>query len=107
METVIDQEKATVEATKAAHLQIREARLRELGLEIDLLAAKAAEAKADAKIEYAKTLRRLRAKQDVVATRLEELTKASEEAWEELRAGVNGAMKDLERAVDKALSSFE
>lgn len=42
-----------------------------------------------------------------MATRLEELTKASEEAWEELRAGVNGAVKDLESAVDKALSRFE
>lgn len=57
LETVIDQEKATVEAMKDAYLQSTEARLRELGAEIDLLAAKAAEAKAHAKIEYAKTLR--------------------------------------------------
>jgi hypothetical protein len=45
----------------------------------------------------------LRAKQELARQRLLEMKKAGGEAWEELRAGAEGAMDDLRKAVENVI----
>ena len=49
----------------------------------------------------------LRARQELARRKLQEMKKASGEAWEDLRAGAEGAMDDLRKAVEKVVKKRE
>jgi uncharacterized coiled-coil DUF342 family protein len=72
-------------SAKAAYQEKFDAQLREWSAKIDELKAKADMAKAEAKIEYYEQIEELRSKQAVVQTKLQELSKSGELAWEELK----------------------
>lgn len=91
---------------KNAYRQKLEARLDQWRAEIDKLEAKAAEARADARIEYEKQIEKLRGKQEDARRKLEELDKASGEAWKDLKSGLETAWDDLGRAVKSAVDRF-
>ena len=73
---------------KSAYRQKLEARLDQWRAEIDKLQAKAAEASADARIEYDKQIDELQEKQQDAQAKLEELNDASGDAWKDFKAGV-------------------
>lgn len=83
-----------------------EAQLKEWSAELDLLSAKADKTKAEAKIEYFKTLETLQVKHDEAKTRLMEIRAASEDAWEDLKAGGEKAWADIKDAFSNAKSKF-
>lgn len=91
---------------KEVYQEKLEAQLREWSAKIDVLNAKADKAKAELKIEYAEQIEDLRAKQTAAQTKLQELSKSGELAWEELKPGLEHAWHDLKISVENALSKF-
>ncbi len=83
-----------------------EAKLREIKARIELLEAKAAQVKAESKLEYQRHLDELRRKRDALRSRLDEFKTSGGEAWKDIRAGMEKAADDLKQAVDKAMDKF-
>lgn len=82
-------------------------KLGEWNAEIDALAAKAAEAKAGAKNEYAEQIAALKAKQAAAREKIEELQQAGESAWEDLKSGAELAWTAMGEAIDSARKRFK
>lgn len=84
-----------------------EAQLKEWDAKIDQLKAKAQQAKADTKIEYQEELEALRAKKESMGQKLQELKSSGDEAWQDIRAGVEKAASELKSAFEGVSSKFE
>ena len=75
-----------------------ETRLRQLGTKLDRLNAKAAEAGADAKLDYRKQIDLIRDKHALVSSKLAAFRAANGQKWDNFRGGVETAWHDLENA---------
>lgn len=75
-----------------------ERRLRQLGADLDKLAAKATEAKLDANLDYRRQIDLIREKHAQVRVRLDEFRAAHGQKWDSFRAGVVTAWRDLDDA---------
>jgi uncharacterized coiled-coil DUF342 family protein len=84
-----------------------DAQLRQWDAQIAELRAKADKAKAQAKIEYLERVEEIRSKRDTAARKLEELKKTSDDAWADVKNGLEKAWKDLGSAIDSAFSRFK
>ena len=84
-----------------------DAQLKEWSAEIALLNAKADKAKAEAKIEYYKTIETLQGKQDAARTKLQELRTAGDDAWEDLKTGAENVWTEVKTAFQSAASRFK
>jgi uncharacterized protein YfiM (DUF2279 family) len=84
-----------------------DAQLKEWSAQIALLKAKADNAKADAKIEYYKTIEVLQRKQNEAKAKLQELRTAGDEAWDDLKAGSEKAWAEIKTAFHDATSRFK
>lgn len=92
--------------TKSAYKQKLEAELSESKAQINLLAAKAESASADAKLKYAEELDTLRTKQQQAAKKLEELEEASDDAWHKVKDSADKLWVDIKSGVANAMSKF-
>lgn len=92
---------------KQAYEQKLKAQLDEWKTEIDNLKARADKAEADVQLEYYKQIESLREKQETARNKLHELENASEDAWEDLKAGIEIARDDLRDAIKSATSRFK
>jgi predicted nucleic acid-binding Zn-ribbon protein len=92
---------------KDAYQEKMAARLREWRANIDALKARADQAEAEQKIKYYDEIESLRTKQQQVQEKLEELRTASAGAWDEVKAGVEGAWADLQDAAQRAADKFK
>ena len=92
---------------KEAYKKKLEAQFDEWKVEIDKLKAKANKAEADAQIKYHKQIENIRTKQEAVQEKLVELKGSGDEAWEDLKAGLDNAMKNLGDAIKTANSRFK
>jgi predicted ATP-binding protein involved in virulence len=92
---------------RKAYEEKLEAQLKEWSAQIALLRAKADNAKADAKIEYYKTVDALQHKQNEAKAKLQELKTAGDEAWEDLKAGAEKAWAEVKTAYHDATSRFK
>jgi predicted ATP-binding protein involved in virulence len=84
-----------------------DAQLKEWNAQIDLLKAKADKAKAEAKIDYYKTIDALQHKQEEARTKLKELKTAGDEAWEDVKKGAEKAWAEIRIAYKDATSRFK
>jgi predicted ATP-binding protein involved in virulence len=84
-----------------------DAQLEEWSAQISLLKARADKAKAEAKIEYYKTIESLQQKKDGARDKLDELKTAGDEAWEDLKTGAEKAWDDVKTAFHSAASKFK
>lgn len=75
-----------------------ERRLRQLGTNLDRLAARATEAELDAKLDYRRQIDLIREKHAQVRRRLDEFRAAHGQKWDNFRAGIETAWHDLENA---------
>ena len=82
------------------------AKLAEYEKEIDQLQAKAEKLEGDAKAKAEQQLTALRLKRDAVSEKLKELSSSSANAWEQIKSGIDAAMKDLGNAYKKAAAEF-
>jgi vacuolar-type H+-ATPase subunit I/STV1 len=74
---------------KEEYEQKLQAQLNEWSAEINKLKAKADGAEADAQLEYYKKIEGLQAMQESVNNKLAELKDASDDAWVDLKAGID------------------
>ena len=84
-----------------------DAQLEEWNVQIALLKARADKAKADAKLEYYKTIDTLQHKQNEAGTKLHELKNAGDDAWEGLKTGAEKAWDEVKAAFHSAGSKFK
>ena len=84
-----------------------DAQLQEWNAQIALLKAKADKAKAEAKIEYYKTIEALQHKHDMARVKLQELTAAGDGAWEDLKTSAEKAWVEVKTALHGAASKFK
>jgi hypothetical protein len=85
-----------------AYVKRMQAQLDEWNRELDGLEAKAKKADAEARAEYEKRLEDVRAKRDDALARMEEFKNASDDAFEEIRDGVEKAWSDLRKSLVRA-----
>lgn len=94
-------------SNKQAYQQKIQAQLDEWSAEIDKLRAKADKADADAQIAFNREIDNLRDKKNQAREKLDELSDASEGAWEDLKTGVEAASNQLGQALRSAQSRFD
>ncbi len=92
---------------RKAYEEKLDAQLKEWNAEIDLLKAKAENAKADRKIEYATKIDTLQHKRDIAKTKLHELKNAGDEAWEDIKTGAEKAWAEVKTAFHDAAAKFK
>ena len=85
-----------------AYVKRMQAQLDEWNAEIDRLEARAKKADAQTKAEYEKRLEEVRAKRDDARARMAEFKKAGEDAFEELRDGVEKSWAELKKSLTRA-----
>jgi len=101
-----DATKAFTQEQMQDFLEQTETRLAEYKKEIDQLQERAEKLGEDGKAKAEKQLTILRQKQDEVAEKLKDLSSSSENAWEQVKSGVDAAMEDLGNAYKKAAAEF-
>jgi chromosome segregation ATPase len=89
-----------------AYVQKMKAKLDEWSSEIDRIEARIDQADAESKIEYNKRLEDLRAKRKEVENRLEEVQRAGESGWTDLKQGLENSWEILKKSLDRAKSEF-
>ena len=92
---------------RKAYEEKLDAQMEEWNAQIALLKAKADKAKAEAKIEYYKTIEDLQHRQDEARAKLHELKTAGDEAWEDLKTGAEKAWDEVKAAFHSAASKFK
>jgi uncharacterized coiled-coil DUF342 family protein len=75
-----------------------ESQMKQWGVKIDELVAKADKADNDVKVTYYKQIDNLKAKYQVAQSKLEEAKKGGGEKWEGFKAGIEHAWKEVEKA---------
>ena len=93
-------------ADKDACIAKAKARLDRWNADIEEPQSKAAEAEADARIEYDKQIADLRKQRDEAEAKMKEMREASEEAWGDMKAGFDRAWRSVSGAFDKAMARF-
>lgn len=74
--------------------------------EIDELQAKMGKAKDEAQVELKKQVEEMKAKRLALEEKMENLQQASEDAWEDVKSGVDVARQILGQAVKSAKERF-
>ena len=92
---------------RKAYEEKLDAQLKEWNAQISLLKAKAENAKADAKIDYYKSIEALEHKRDEAMTKLQELKTAGDEAWEAVKTGVEKTWAEVKTAYHDVTSKFK
>jgi hypothetical protein len=100
-------EEVAMKEKRKAYEEKLDAQLNEWNAQIALLKARAETAKAEAKIEYYKTIDALQHRQDEARTKLHELKTAGDEAWEDLKTGAEKAWDEVKSAFHDAISKFK
>jgi len=91
---------------KQHYIDKAKARLEQWEAEIDKLKARMDEAGADARIEYREELDDLRKRRTEAKEKLSKLADAGDDAWDDVRQGLEAAWDKAESAFKKARSRF-
>jgi hypothetical protein len=94
-------------STKEAYKQKIEAELELAQAKLAKFKAQAESSAADARIKYAKQVGELEQKVDATKAKLKELGEASDDAWEQLKGGVESAWGALSAAIRNAAAKFK
>jgi hypothetical protein len=91
---------------KEAYQQKIEARIAEWNAEMDKLRAQAKKLAAEGRIEAESRLQDLTIKKEAAEAKLAELRNAGGDAWQELKSGIDRAVRELDESVKRAVSKF-
>ncbi len=92
---------------KEAYKQKIEAELELAQAKLGKLKAQAKSSSAGARINYTEQIQKVEQKFDATKTKLKELGEASDDAWEDLKDGVESAWGALSTAIRKAAAKFK
>ena len=76
-------------------------------IERNKLEAKAQHAKIEAKKKFEEKLKTLQERQEKMRRKLDQIDNAGEEAWRDIKKGVDSAWQSLNEAIKKARSHFD
>lgn len=99
--------KGLVMASKEAYQQKLEAQLNEWDAKLKQVGAMALQATADARISYENELEILKGKRAAARKSLAELGERGENAWEDMKGGMESAWDELSKAIDKMAARFK
>ncbi|HET6845793.1 MAG TPA: hypothetical protein VFH29_03105 [Anaerolineales bacterium] len=94
-------------ATKEAYRQKLEAQLKEWDAKLAQLSAKAQKATAEARIKYENELESLKGRQVAAHRAFAELGQRSENAWEDMKDGVEKIWDEMNKAIEGAAARFK
>ena len=94
-------------STREVYEKKLRAQLDEWKAELDVLKAKASNAEANAQLEYEHILAGLKGKHETAKSKLQELERASDDAWEDIKEGLEFAWIELRDAFKSAASRFK
>lgn len=94
-------------STKEAYKQKIEAELELAQAKLAKLKAQTRSSAAGARLKYAEQIEELERKFDATKTKLKELGEASDDAWEDLKDGVESAWGALSAAIRNAAAKFK
>ena len=89
------------------YIRKMQAKLDEWNAEIDMLTGKAGEVTADVRIEYNEQIKSLKTKQAAARQKIEGLQQAGENAWEDMKTGIDLAWTAMGEAINSARSRFK
>ncbi|AMV70492.1 hypothetical protein JCM30471_24850 [Desulfuromonas carbonis] len=92
--------------TQEAYVEKVKSKIDQWNAEIEKFQAKARGAKADARIEYEEQVEELKDRRDALQEKVADLEKAGGQAWEDLKAGAEKALGEVESAFAKARDRF-
>ena len=81
--------------------------LKQWDAEIDVLTNKANEFGAEARDKYYDQLKIMRASREAVSQKMDEITSASETAWQDMQKSMESAWDSMKSAMEKMTSSFK
>ncbi len=94
-------------SNRDAYIKKMKAKLDEWNADIAKIEAKAESAEADMKIKYHQKIDELKQQRQEATAKLVELQGSSDEAWGDIKAGLESAWDSLGNAVKSALSRFK
>lgn len=92
--------------TRELYVEKMKAKLDEWNDQIDKLEAKSRQKEADARQAYEKQIESIKEKRRAAKENLDNMRQAGENAWEDLKAGVESAAASLGEAIRSAQSRF-
>jgi hypothetical protein len=96
-----------METKKEIYREKAKAKLEQLNTQINGLMAKFDETKADTKLQIKDQFDELTNRQDTVERKYEQMKKAGEDAWQDMRSGLDDALDDLEESFIQASEKIE
>ncbi|NQT68557.1 MAG: hypothetical protein HQ552_03145 [Desulfobacteraceae bacterium] len=97
--------------TKDSYLEKMKAKFDDLNykwnIERNKLEAKAQNAKVEVKKKFEEQLKTLQKRRGKMSQKLDQIDVASEDAWKDIKEGVNNAWQSLNEAIKKARSHFD
>lgn len=93
--------------SKDAYLKKAHAKLDEWNADLEKMKAKLSAADADARIKLNESVEELEAQRDEMKKKLVELERASEEAWEDIRDGMESAWNRVAASIKDATDRFK
>ena len=84
-----------------------DAQLKEWNTKIALLNAKADKAKAEAKVEYYKTIETLQGMQDKARMKLQEIRTTGDDVWDDLKTSAENVWAEVNSAFQSAATRFK
>jgi hypothetical protein len=89
-----------------AYVQKLKAQIDIWNAELDKLQAEMNKASADARIRYEEHMVQLRRERDEAMAKMVEMQQASDDAWDDLREGVENAFDAMKSSLEQAWSRF-
>ena len=93
--------------SKEAYAQKLRAQIDIWEAEMSKLEARASKLEGDARIALQQQVKDLRANMEKVSNQMDELRRASDDAWQDIKGGIDGAWRNLENAVRSAVSRYD
>lgn len=94
-------------SNRDAYIKKMKAKLDGWNADIAKIEAKAESAEADMEIKYNQKIDELKQQREKATAQLDELQNSGDEAWEDIKAGLDNAWESLGNAVNSALSRFK
>ncbi len=92
---------------KKSYLQKMADQLRQWDVEIDELKAKTDKAKTESRRELLEQIDELRAKKEAAQDRVKQLWEAGDDAWDDMKTGLEKSWTELKGAFSKASAKFK
>ena len=94
------------EKTLDAYQQKVRAQIKEMKAKMQMLEAGAEKASADMRIRTQKNLGEWKSRFREVEMKLDKLSESTKDSWDDIRSGIDAAMNELSKSIEKATKQF-